>query len=74
MSRIDELERRLAEVERQLGINPGVATPGIALPMVPQWPVYSQPDCKCGPTTVCGNTACPRLWRHIANTTAARAQ
>lgn len=65
MSRLDELERRIAEIEKHLGIN-GAQT--YVLPKM--WPsLTARPDCGCALNTVCGNAACPRRSVRAAGST-----
>jgi hypothetical protein len=62
MSRIDELERRIATLEQHLGL-------GDTQPYMPQvrWPETMRAgDCGCLPGVACGNAACPRALRVTA--------
>jgi len=55
MSRLDEIERRLTEVENHLGIK---GTRLWQAPLTPAWRPHV--DCGCLLHGVCANAACPR--------------
>lgn len=68
MSRIDDLERRVADLERELRTRE--LPPAIGMPLPAPWPNdyeryqrsiwQPMPGCACLPNTPCGNVACPR--------------
>jgi hypothetical protein len=68
MSRIDELERRIAELEKHLRFDE--IRPQPAMPYAPLRNPFDagsfRAACPCPPNTVCGSTACPRLINPMA--------
>jgi hypothetical protein len=63
MSRIEELERRVAQLERHLGI--GMTGPVPFMPYVVDRPALTG-DCNCLPGQACSNAARPRAVRPTA--------
>lgn len=69
MSRLDDLERRVEALERELHQDVGVKP----IPQFPIPPLQFVPDCSCPKYSVCGNAACPRVFRPYSSTGDVRA-
>ena len=59
MNRLDDLERRIEALERELHRDAGVGP----VRQFPIPPLQFVPDCSCPKYSICGNTACPRAIR-----------